>query len=147
MSKDHNKDYIGDQHGDQFGDQFDDLDLVDISDAPTDEDVNKINKDIDAKDEAARKVANRAILKKKIAQKKAMRTGQTQRQAKQVQENMSQMKSNPEMTAMMQMMMQGDNLNKLMKQLPTDQLNSSIPGGKPNPEDMKKIIAQMMKKN
>lgn len=135
------------QIGDQFVDQIDDLDSVDIADAPTDEDVNKINKNIDAKDAATRKAANRAALKKKIAQKKAIRTGQYHRQAKQAQENMSQMRGNSEMAAMMQMMMQGDNLNKLMQQLPADKLNATTGGKTPNPEDMKKVMAQLMKKN
>jgi hypothetical protein len=121
-------------------DQIDDLDSVDITDAPTTEDVEKINKEMEIKETANRKVANRAALRKKIAQKKAMRTGQVHRQAKQAKENMDQIRTNPEMAQMMEMMMQGDNLNKLMESIPQAKVGDKAP----NAAELKKVMAQMM---
>jgi len=121
-------------------DQIDDLDAVDITDAPTTEDVEKINKEMEVKETANRKAANRAALRKKIAQKKAMRTGQVHRQAKQAKENMDQIRTNPEMAQMMEMMMQGDNLNKLMESIPQAKVGDKTP----NAAELKKVMAQMM---
>jgi len=83
--------------------------------------------------------ANRQILRKKIAAKKSARVNRN----KQVQMNM---KAPPNMNKMMETMMEGDNLQKMMAAFPPGQLNMSNPDDK-QMELIMQMMQQMNKKN
>ena len=89
----------------------------------------------------------KAALRRKLAEKKTARTGgrsapqmKTQMQANQMQNQMQNLMNMPGMNEMMETMLKGDNLEKIMKQMPMN--------GMPNvdPEQMKFFFQTMNKK-
>lgn len=91
-----------------------------------------------AVEEAQRaQVERQKMLKRKIAAKKAGRTGGRSNQA--AQQQVSNMMSMPGMDKIMEEMMKGDNLKNIMQQFPQDKMNG-------DPEQMKKMLKSMSKK-
>jgi len=95
-------------------------------------------------DKPLTKAEKRAALKRKIAEKRANRTGVTARNAKQMQQNMEKFSNIPDMNDMMKTMMQGDNLEKIMKQVSLDKLGMSIPNM--TPAQIQQLAKEMKKK-
>lgn len=90
----------------------------------------------------------RAMLKKKLAEKRrAARNGNNRNlnKSQPLMANMKQMMDTPEMKQMMDVMLQGDNLQKILKEIPPEKLGINMPGF--NPSQMKKIMQNMKPKN
>jgi hypothetical protein len=95
------------------------------------------------------RIDNREMLRRKLAEKtagkKAMRTGVIPRGNKAAKKNMATMMNMPGMNEMMETMFQGDNLEKIMKQIPQGGLGTKMPPI--DPAQMKKVMQAMMNKN
>lgn len=93
---------------------------------------------------------NKAALRKKLAAKKAQRTGSMSRNTKnqKVNTNLGNAKLHmemPPMNELIQTMLKGDNLEKMMKQIPPEKMNLQMPNV--DPEQMKQLLQSMMKNN
>jgi hypothetical protein len=133
-------------------DNLDDLDdnEIDLKNVPEVskkqiEDAEKLEKEITVH-ENKKPILNvedkRAALRNKMAEKRTARTGG--RNPKAMQQNMANIMNMPGMSQMMETMMKGDNLEKLMKQIPQDKLGKH--SGAIDPEQMKQLIKSMNKK-
>ena len=87
----------------------------------------------------------RAALRRKVAEKKGSRTGVKNQQTTQnqiaMQNQMANLMNMPGMNEMMENMFKGDNLEKIMKQMPKDKTNGQIPNI--DQEQVKKMMRSM----
>ncbi|XWV26572.1 hypothetical protein QJ857_gp0495 [Tupanvirus soda lake] len=120
----------------------DDLDLSNVPEVPKEQ----IEQTIISEQEKPKVLTTeekRAALKRKMADKRANRGGANRNQ-KSMQNNMANLMNMPGMNEMMETMLKGDNLEKLMKQIPGDKVGMQMPNV--DAEQMKQLIRAMNKK-
>ncbi|XWV25310.1 hypothetical protein QJ856_gp0460 [Tupanvirus deep ocean] len=129
---------------DNIDDLDDDLDMSNVPEVPKEqiEQAEKLEKEQE-NTKVLTAEEKRAALKKKMAEKRANRGGPNRNQ-KSMQNNMANLMNMPGMNEMMETMLKGDNLEKLMKQMPKDKVGMQMPTV--DAEQMKQLIRAMNKK-
>jgi len=102
---------------------------------------NELNRELSEKSKELTPEEKKNALRKKVAEKKAARTAGRGQQAKQ---NMSNIMAMPGMNEMFETMLQGDNLEKIMKQMPQNNVSMQMPNIDAN--QMKQIMRSINKK-
>jgi hypothetical protein len=119
-----------------------------VTDNVTNNVTDKIPDKMVSKQPTITAAERKAILKKKIAEKKASRrTGGTSLGQRSKQNQITNLMNMPGMNEMMETMLKGDNLEKIMKQMPKDQMDPQMKNIDPEQmKQMKQMIRTMNKK-
>lgn len=130
-------------------DDIDDLDEIDLKNVPEVsqkqlEDAEELEKKLieENKKQEHCNEEKKAILKKKMAEKKALRTGTLNK--KHAQQNFANIMNMPVMDQMMDTMLKGDNLEKILKQIPQEKIGKQASSF--DPEQMKQLLKSINKK-
>lgn len=132
------------------GEKLDDLDDDELIDSPTKVDENKTQSKVEEKETLSNLTTDqkRIALRKKIREMREARGGKTvimpNKSKKTMKKDVTDMMNMPGIDQMMKTMFEGDNLEKIMRQIPKDKIGKKMQDI--NPDKMKQLL-QSIKKN